>query len=143
MAERIFVPVRQELFEAIGSKSKWSEVVRVGDQLWVTGQLGWDRTTGELADGFEAQAELALENLKDALERAGAALSDVVQTRIYLTDHDHYSRYEPIYDRYFPADQPARVSIVVAELIHHALFDIEAVAVVDRTSEGEKGGSQR
>ena len=129
--ERVFVPVEEELFRAIGSKSRWNDVVRVGNTLWVTGQLGWDKTTGVLGKTLEEQAELALENLKVALERAGAKLSDVVLTRVYLVDHDHYHRYEPIYARYFPDRQPARVSVVVAELIHHALFDIEAVAVVD------------
>lgn len=129
--ERVYVPVEDALFKAIGSKSRWNDVVKAGNTLWVTGQLGWDKTTGALADTLEEQAELALENLKNALERAGASLSDVVLTRVYLVDHDHYHRYEPIYARYFPARQPARVTVVVAELIHHALIDIEAVAVVD------------
>ncbi len=131
MKERVHTPVDEDLFRAIGSESRWSDVVRVGDTLWVTGQLGWNRHTGELVEGLEAQAEQALSNLEGALNRAGASLSDVVLTRIYLTDHDHYARYEPIYERYFPTKQPARVSVVVAELIHHALFDIEAVAVID------------
>lgn len=129
--DRVFVPVEEELFRAIGSKSRWNDVVRAGNTLWVTGQLGWDKTTGVLGETLEEQAELALENLKVALERAGAKMSDVVLTRVYLVDHDHYHRYEPIYARYFPDRQPARVSVVVAELIHHALIDIEAVAVVD------------
>lgn len=129
--ERAYVPVEESLFEAIGARSRWNDVVRAGNTLWVTGQLGWDKTTGVLADTLEGQVEQALENLESALERAGAALSDVVLTRVYLVDHDHYQRYEPIYDRYFPRQQPARVSVVVAELIHHALFDIEAVAVID------------
>lgn len=128
---RVYTPVEESLFQAIGSKSRWNDVVRAGNTLWVTGQLGWDRTTGVFAETFEGQVELALGNLQNALERAGAALSDVVLTRVYLIDHDHYHRYEPIYQRYFPDRQPARVSVVVAELIHHALFDIEAVAVVD------------
>ena len=131
MVERVFVPVEEELFQAIGSKSRWNDVVRAGNTLWVTGQLGWDKTTGELAETLEEQAELALGNLKAALERAGAKMSDVVLTRVYLIDHDHYHRYEPVYARYFPERQPARVTVVVAELIHHALIDIEAVAVVD------------
>ena len=129
--KRVYVPVEEALFKAIGSKSRWNDVVRVGNTMWVTGQLGWDRTTGVLGDTLEEQTELALQNLENALRRAGAALSDVVLTRIYLTDHDHYHRYEVIYHRYFPSRQPARVSVVVAELIHHALIDIEAVAVVD------------
>lgn len=129
--KRVYVPVQDSLFDAIGSKSRWNDVVRAGNTLWVTGQLGWDKTTGVFADTFEGQVELALENLQEALGRAGAALSDVVLTRVYLVSHDHYHRYEPIYERFFPDHQPARVSVVVAELIHHALFDIEAVAVVD------------
>ncbi|MDP7066316.1 MAG: RidA family protein, partial [Acidimicrobiales bacterium] len=102
MKERVHTPVDEDLFRAIGSESRWSDVVRVGDTLWVTGQLGWNRHTGELVEGLEAQAEQALSNLEGALNRAGASLSDVVLTRIYLTDHDHYARYEPIYERYFP-----------------------------------------
>lgn len=131
MSERRYVPVDDDLFDAIGAESKWNNVVAAGNTLYVTGQLGWDRKTGKLAESFEEQVELALQNLKHVLRQAGAELSDVVQTRVYLTEHDHYHRYEPIYARFFPKAQPARVSVVVAELIHHALFDIEAIAVVD------------
>ena len=95
MVKRVFVPVEESLFKAIGSKSRWNDVVRAGNTLWVTGQLGWDKTTGVFAETFEGQVELALENLKGALERAGATLADVVLTRVYLVDHDHYHRYEP------------------------------------------------
>lgn len=129
-------PVPDGLFDAIGSRSRWSDAVRAGDTVYVTGQLGWDKTTGVLVDGLEAQVEQALSNLADVLDAAGAAIVDVVQTRIYLTDHSHYSRYEPIYERFFGGHSPARVSVVVAELIHHALFDIEAIAVV---GSGRKG----
>ena len=73
--ERAYIPVEESLFEAIGSRSRWNDVVRAGNTLWVTGQLGWDKTTGVLADTLEGQAEQALENLKSALERAGAKLS--------------------------------------------------------------------
>ncbi len=53
----------------------------------------------------------------------------MVQTRIYLISHDDYGRYELIYKRWFDGHSPARVTVVVAELIHHALIDIEAIAV--------------
>lgn len=129
MSDRTQIPVNADLIQAIEAESRWSDAVVVGDLVFVTGQLGWDKQTGEFVEGIEAQAELALENLKAVLESAGAALDDVVQTRIYLVNHDDYHRYESIYARYFVDTQPARVTVVVAELIHHALFDIEAIAV--------------
>jgi 2-iminobutanoate/2-iminopropanoate deaminase len=126
---RTIVPAPPELLQAIGAQSAWSDAVCVGPFVWLAGQLGWDKRTGRLAEGIEAQAELALENVKTTLERAGATLRDVVSLRAYLVDHDDYHRYEPIYQRYFPVDPPVRVSIVVAENIHHALVDFEVVAV--------------
>jgi 2-iminobutanoate/2-iminopropanoate deaminase len=126
---RTIVPAPPELLQAIGAQSAWSDAVCVGPFVWLAGQLGWDKRTGRLGEGIEAQAELALENVKTTLERAGATLRDVVSLRAYLVDHDDYHRYEPIYQRYFPVDPPVRVSIVVAENIHHALVDFEVVAV--------------
>ena len=127
--DRQFVPVNEELLEAIGAESAWSDAVRAGPLVFVAGQLGWDKTTGVFREGVEAQAEQAFENVCDVLGRAGASLEDVVSIRVYLTDSDHYHRYEPIYQRYFPRNPPARVSIVV-ENIHDALIDVEVVAVV-------------
>ena len=129
MSDRLMVDVDPDLLGAIGAESKWSDAVVVGNLVFVTGQLGWDKKTGEFVEGIEAQTELALQNLKTVLERAGSSLLDVVQTRVYLTEHDHYHRYEPIYARYFSTTSPARVTVVVADLIHHALFDIEAIAI--------------
>ena len=130
--ERTFVPVESQLFEAIESRSRWNDAVVVGDFVFCTGQIGWDKQTGEFVDGIEAQTERALENLKEVLERAGASLEEVVSMRVYITEHDDYHRYEPVYHRYFPKDQPARVTIVVADNIHHALIDFEALAVKRR-----------
>lgn len=127
--DREYIPVDPSLLQAIDARSSWSDVVGVGNTLWVTGQLGWDRHTGEFREGIEAQTEQALENLKQALERAGSSLRDVVSVHVYLTEQGHYHAYEPVYQRYFPENPPARVSLVVAELIHHALIDIEAIAV--------------
>jgi 2-iminobutanoate/2-iminopropanoate deaminase len=127
--DRTVLPAPPELLSAIGAESSWSDAVCVGPFIWLAGQLGWDKATGEFADGIEAQAELALENVKSALGRVGATLRDVVSLRTYLVSHDDYHRYEPVYQRYFPQDPPVRVSIVVAENIHHALIDFEVMAV--------------
>jgi 2-iminobutanoate/2-iminopropanoate deaminase len=129
VSDRRFVPVGEELFRAIGARSRWNDAVVVGDTAFLTGQLGWDKRSGRLAEGIEAQTERTLENVRDVLARAGFGLEDVVHVRVYITEHDHYERYEPIYDRFFPHEQPARVTVVVKELIHHALIDVEAIAV--------------
>lgn len=122
------------VFLADGSgEPTWSDAVRVGDTVWVTGQLGWDKTTGRLVDGpFETEVDRALGNLADVLSAAGASLEDVVQVRAYLVRHDDYAAYDALFARHFGANRPARVTVVVSELIHHARFDIEAVAVVGR-----------
>lgn len=138
-SDRSFVPVDPDLLTAIGAESAWSDAVCVGPFVWAAGQIGWDKKTGRLLDGIEAQAEQALKNLKDVLERAGATLADVVSIRAYLIDQDDYHRYEPIYQRYFPVEPPARVSVVVAQNIHDALIDFEVVAVkrgLDATGAG-------
>jgi len=128
-SDRTHHPVASDLLEAIGAESAWSDAISLDRLVWAAGQIGWDKRTGKLAEGIEAQTEQALENVKATLERAGATLADVVSVRAYLVNHDDYHRYEPIYQRYFPEDPPTRVSIVVADNIHHALIDFEVVAV--------------
>jgi 2-iminobutanoate/2-iminopropanoate deaminase len=129
LGERTHVPVDPVLLEAIGAKSAWSDAICIGPIVWLTGQIGWDKRTGILADGIEAQTEQALINVRDVLERAGATMEDVVSVRTYVVDHDDYHRYEVIYERVFPENPPVRVSIVVADNIHHALIDFEVMAV--------------
>lgn len=128
-SERKTLTVPAELLTAIDAESEWSDAVEVGPFIFASGQLGWDKSTGLFAEGIEAQAELALENVHGLLERAGATLADVVHVRTYLVDEDDYHRYEPVFQRYFPVNPPARVSIVVAKNIHDALINFEIVAV--------------
>ncbi|MBD3924205.1 RidA family protein [Nocardioides cavernae] len=127
--QRKTVTVPSELLTAIEAESEWSDAVVTGPMIYAAGQLGWDKTTGVFAEGIEAQAELALQNVEELLERAGASLSDVVHVRTYLTDANDYHRYEPVFQRFFPTDPPARVSIVVAQNIHDALINFEIVAI--------------
>lgn len=125
------VSLDRDLIQALGDKETWSDAVSFGGLVWTTGQIGWDKSTGKLVDGLEAQVELALENLTKVLHKAGSSLEHVLLTRIYITEHDHYYVFDKIYERYFGANPPARVTVVVKELIDYALFDIEVVAVKD------------
>jgi 2-iminobutanoate/2-iminopropanoate deaminase len=130
--ERRFVPVPGELLEAIDGMPTWSDAVRVGEHVYCTGQVGWDKRTGRMVDGgIQAQTRQALENLRAALEPVGAGLEDVVIVRVYLLDKEDHDRYDPVYREFFPENPPARVTVVVSDLCDDGcLIDIEAEAVV-------------
>lgn len=127
--DRQHIAVDPTLLAAIDARSSWSDAVVAGRFVWLSGQIGWDKSSGKLAEGIVAQAEQALENIKDVLNKAGATMADVVSLRAYLVDEDDYHRYEPVYQRYFAKNPPTRVSIVVARNIHGALVDFEVVAI--------------
>ena len=100
-----------------------------GNTLYTSGQLGLIPATGELAQGVEAQATQALENLKAVLAAAGMDMADVVKTTVFLADINDFAAINAIYAKYFPGEAPARSCVQVAALHKGALFDIEAVAV--------------
>lgn len=132
-ASRWVVPLDSQLAEALGAEDKgWSDAVGAGDLVWVTGQIGWDKTTGSLLEGLEDQTKRALENLRDVVERAGSSLDDLVMTHVYLTNPDDYRRVEEIFQTYFPKDPPARVVVVVQSLIDHNVCRIDIAAVAAR-----------
>ena len=100
-----------------------------GGTLYTSGQLGLIPATGELAQGVEAQAAQALDNLKAVLEAAGMGLEDVVKTTVFLADMNDFAAINAIYAKYFPGEAPARSCVQVAALPKGGLFEIEAVAV--------------
>lgn len=100
-----------------------------GGTLYTSGQLGLIPATGELAQGVEAQAAQALDNLKVVLEAAGMGLEDVVKTTVFLADMNDFAAINAVYAKYFPGEAPARSCVQVAALPKGGLFEIEAVAV--------------
>ena len=100
-----------------------------GGTLYTSGQLGLIPATGELAQGVEAQAAQALDNLKAVLEAAGMGLEDVVKTTVFLADMNDFAAINAVYAKYFPGEAPARSCVQVAALPKGGLFEIEAVAV--------------
>ena len=101
----------------------------VGNTLYTSGQLGLIPATGELAEGVEAQAARALDNLKAVLGAAGMDFGDVVKTTVFLADINDFAAINAVYAKYFPGDAPARSCVQVAALPKGGLFEIEAVAV--------------
>lgn len=107
----------------------YSQAVRVGDRLYLSGQLGMDPATGKFAgQDFEAQARQALENQKAILEAAGFSFKDVVQCQVFVTDMNNYPAFNTIYKEYFTKDYPARAVLEVSRIPADGLIEIMMVA---------------
>jgi len=101
----------------------------------LSGQIGIDPTTGKMIEGgLEAQTRQVLENMGAVLERVGWDFSNIVKTRIYLTDMANYATVNRIYAERFRCDPPARVAVAVSGLPADALIEIEAIAAGSTTS---------
>ncbi len=100
-----------------------------GNTLYCSGQLGLIPETGALAEGVEAQARQALENLGVILKEAGMDYADVVKTTVFLADINDFAAINAIYADYFKVEPPARSCVEVAALPKGGLFEVEAVAV--------------
>lgn len=100
-----------------------------GGTLYISGQLGLIPETGALAEGVEAQAKQALDNLGVILKEAGMDYSDVVKTTVFLADINDFAAINAIYADYFKVEPPARSCVEVAALPKGGLFEVEAVAV--------------
>lgn len=114
---------------AIGT---YSQAVRAGDTVYLSGQIPLDPATMELV-GSEprAQIERVFENLAAVAEAAGGSLADVVKLNIYLTDLGHFALVNEIMAHYFQAPYPARAAIGVAALPKNAAVEMDAVLVTD------------
>ena len=108
----------------------YSQAVRSGDLLFLSGQVALDPVSGKLVDGgIEVQTERVIMNLKAVLEAAGASLGAVVKTTVFLTDLGHFQAFNTVYGKHFSASPaPARATVQVAALPRGALVEIEAVA---------------
>lgn len=100
-----------------------------GDTLYCSGQLGLIPATGELAQGVEAQAKQALENLGAVLQAAGMTYANVVKTTVFLADIGDFAAINEVYATYFAENPPARSCVQAGALPKGGLFEIEAIAV--------------
>ena len=103
----------------------YTPVVRAGDLLFVSGQLGL--ADGALADGVRAQIAQAVSNLASLASAHGATLADVVKTTVFLTDIEDYAAMNEAYCTAFGDHRPARSAVAVAALPLGAVAEIEAV----------------
>lgn len=109
----------------------YSQAVAAGGFVFLSGQVPIDPNTGKIVqDGIEAQTRRCLDNLAAVLHAAGASLSSVVKTTVYLTNLSDFPAMNAIYASYFPADPPARSTVQVAALPIGAAIEIDAIAQI-------------
>lgn len=110
----------------------YSQAVRAGDLLFCSGQVALDPATGELVGSGDvaAQTRQALDNLEAVLAAAGASLSSVVKTTIYLSDMNDFAVVNEVYGERAGSEPPARATVEVSRLPKDARVEIEAIAVL-------------
>ena len=111
---------------APASIGKYSQAVRCHNLLFVSGQIGADPKTGQLAADFNAQAMQAFTNLKAIIEAAKTNLASVLKLNVSVTDMSHFASFNEIMMQFFKEPYPARAVVGVAQLPKGALVEIEA-----------------
>jgi reactive intermediate/imine deaminase len=114
---------------AIGT---YSQAVRAGDTLYLSGQIGLDPASGQLEEGIENQIARVFANLKAVADAAGASLSDAVKLSVYLTDLANFARVNEAMAKHFSQPYPARAVVGVASLPRGALVEADAIIVFSR-----------
>ncbi|MGQ9685319.1 MAG: Rid family detoxifying hydrolase [Thiobacillaceae bacterium] len=112
---------------AIGT---YSQAVKVGKTVYLSGQIGLDPTTMQLMEGIEAQIHRVFANLAAVAGAAGGSLADVVKLNVFLTDLGHFTKVNEIMAQYFTQPYPARAAVGVASLPRGAMVEADAVLVL-------------
>ncbi len=109
----------------------YSQAIRAGSTVYLSGQIPLDPASGELIGGdIEAQAVRVFENLKAVAEAAGGGLRQAVKITIYLTDLSHFATVNAVMARYFEQPYPARATLGVAALPRGAAVEADAILVL-------------
>lgn len=111
----------------------FSTAVRVGNVLYLSGQIGTSPETGQLVPGgIRAETRQTLENIKRTLEQIGSSMDRVFKCTVFLQDIGDYGAMNEIYRTYFPKDPPARSTVAASGLAFGARIEIECLALAGR-----------
>ena len=111
-----------------GQGFPFSESVRVGKLLFLSGAIGSDENGRLVEGGLEAEAMQTMKNIQEALERRGLAMSDVVKCTIFLDDVGKWNRFNKVYVTFFEAPYPARSALGADGLALNASVEVECIA---------------
>lgn len=115
--------------KAPGAIGPYSQAVKAGNFIYVSGQLPINAKTGEMSSDIKEQTKQCLENIQAILNEAGATLDNVVKSTVYLADMSYFGPMNEVYGEYFKGSiYPARAAFAVKELPKQALLEIEVIA---------------
>ena len=119
----------------------YSQAIRAGDTIFVSGQIPLDPVTGALIEdvSIQAQARRSLENIAAVLGAAGASMDDVVKVTVYLSDMDDFKEVNGVYGEYFGARPPARATVAVRGLPLGVAVEMDCIAVVGAGADPDGG----
>ncbi|HKY55707.1 MAG TPA: RidA family protein [Anaerolineales bacterium] len=109
----------------------FSEAVRVGNMLYLAGQIGLDETGNMVPGGIAAETRQAMENIRTTLERHGSSLDRIIKVTVMLADMAEWAEMNKVYVSYFEKYLPARSSFGTTGLALGARVEIECIAVLD------------
>lgn len=109
----------------------YSQAVKVGNTVYISGQLGFDPDTMELKEGFEAQAKQVFENIKAICAAAGGTINDVVKFNVSLTDLSDFAALNEVFVASLSEPYPARAAVQVAALPKGGVVEIESIMYIE------------
>lgn len=113
--------------DAPAAVGTYSQAIKVGNTVYISGQLGLDPKTMELKEGFKAQAEQVFDNLAAIAKAAGGSLNDVVKFNVSLTDLNDFATLNEVFNARLSVPYPARAAVQVAALPKGGVVEIEAI----------------
>jgi len=136
LAPGIYQGINRQSFGQSASKRSdakpvrpFSQAVKAGGFIFVSGQIGLDPETGKAAgEDIASQTRQSLKNIQAVLKKAGAGLDDVVKTTVFLQNMDDYQAMNRAYAEFFGANRPARATVAVRKLVLGVLIEIDAIA---------------
>jgi 2-iminobutanoate/2-iminopropanoate deaminase len=116
---------------APGAIGPYSQAIKAGGFIFLSGQIPIDPATGEfVSGGIKEQTERVLKNLSEVLAAAGSSLSKVVKTTVFLSDFADFSAMNEVYAKFFADNKPARATVEAARLPRDARVEIDAIAEI-------------
>ena len=115
--------------EAIGT---YSQAVKTGNTIYLSGQIALDPQSMQLVEGIEAQIRRVFDNLKAVCEAAGGSLADIAKLNIFLTDLSNFQLVNQIMGEYFAQPYPARAALGVASLPKGALVEMDGIVIINQ-----------
>jgi 2-iminobutanoate/2-iminopropanoate deaminase len=116
---------------APGAIGPYSQAVKTGNLVFVSGQIPIDPATGQfVSEEVAEQTEQVFKNLRAVLEAAGSSLENVVKTTVFLADMNDFAAMNEVYGKFFTADYPARATVQAARLPRDARVEIDCIALV-------------